>query len=393
MPESREAARPTLGPVAILAGTRPECLKLISLVRALRQRDHPLVLIGSGQHPAMVRSTLAHWDLTPDLELPPPPAPIALSATVRWLRDHTRTAIDRLGVSALVVQGDTSSAYAGALAAKSAGIRLLHVEAGLRTSDPLRPFPEEVFRRRIGRLADWHFAPTAGAAANLYAEGVARERVLVSGNTGVDALRLALSGHLPCKEIAWQARFPRLLVLTLHRRENYGPRLEHVCDSVLELLARQSDLGVVCPMHPNPAVSARMRRLLGAHPRIWLTEPLPYRPFVRLLAQAALVITDSGGIQEEAPYLGVPVVVARENTERPEALAGGAIRLVAADRQTLLSVALELLAAPRPDAVPFTVDAPFGDGLAGERIAEVIAALSTPRRSPLVDIVASGSAP
>ncbi|MEO7252411.1 MAG: UDP-N-acetylglucosamine 2-epimerase (non-hydrolyzing) [Arenimonas sp.] len=375
MPEYRGPARPTRAPIAILAGTRPECLKLVSLVQALRQGERPLVLIGSGQHPAMIRQTLAHWDLVPDLELPPPPAPGSLSATVRWLRDQARTAIDTLGASALVVQGDTSSAYAGALAAKAAGVCLLHVEAGLRTSDPLRPFPEEVFRRRIARLADWHFAPTAGAAANLYAEGIARERVQVSGNTGVDALRLALSDDLPCDQIAWEERFPRLLVLTLHRRENYGPRLEHVCDAVLELLALQPELGVVCPMHPNPSIGARMRRLLGAHPRIWLTEPLAYRPFVRLLAQASLVITDSGGIQEEAPYLGVPVVVARENTERPEALACGATRLVSADRQTILAAALELLAAPRPAVVPFTPSAPFGDGLAGKRIAAHITAL------------------
>lgn len=358
--------------LAILAGTRPECLKLVSLVRALKSGNplHPL-LISSGQHPAMVRRTLAQWSLSPDLELPAPVAPISLSATVRWLRDHARAALQTAGASAVVVQGDTSTAYAGALAARAAGIRLIHIEAGLRTADPMRPFPEEVFRRRIGPLADWHYAPTPSAAANLYAEGVAPTQVEITGNTGIDALRLALQASDAPPDDSLPA--PRLLVLTLHRRENYGPRLEQVCAAVLDLLARHDDLGVICPVHPNPAVGTRMRRMLGAHPRVRLAEPMDYLPFVRLLARAALVLTDSGGIQEEAPYLGVPVVVARENTERPEAMRWGATRLVAVERTALVAACEQLLAAPRPSAAAFDTEAPFGDGRAGERIAASLA--------------------
>lgn len=355
--------------LAVLAGTRPECLKLVSLIRAGRGRaDLSLVVISSGQHPTMVRRTLAQWSLQPDLELPRPPTPISLSGTVRWLRDHAREALQDCGAQALVVQGDTSTAYAGALAARTAGITLIHVEAGLRTADPMRPFPEEMFRRRIGPIADWHYAPTASAADNLLREGVPDERIEITGNTGIDALRLALSlddeGTIPADG--------RLLVLTLHRRENYGPRLEQVCSAVLELLSLHPDFQVVCPVHPNPTVGSRMRRMLGAHPRIRLTEPLDYVPFVRLLARAALVITDSGGIQEEAPYLGVPVVVARENTERPEAVRWGATRLVAARHADVIEAAQALLAAPRPHAAAFNADAPFGDGLAGARIIESI---------------------
>ncbi|HWS27358.1 MAG TPA: UDP-N-acetylglucosamine 2-epimerase (non-hydrolyzing) [Xanthomonadales bacterium] len=356
--------------LAVLAGTRPECLKLVSLIRAGRGRaDLRLVVISSGQHPGMVRRTLGQWSLLPDLELQRPPSPISLSGTVRWLRDHARAALRECGAQALVVQGDTSTAYAGALAARAAGITLVHVEAGLRTTDPMRPFPEEMFRRRIGKIADWHYAPTASAADNLRREGVPEERIEITGNTGIDALRLALSlDHEPL--------FPvdgRLLVLTLHRRENYGPRLEQVCSAVLELLQLHSDFNVVCPVHPNPTVGSRMRRMLGSHPRIRLTEPLDYVPFVRLLARAALVITDSGGIQEEAPYLGVPVVVARENTERPEAVRWGATRLVAARHSEVIEAAQALLAAPRPLAAAFDADAPFGDGLAGARIITSIA--------------------
>ena len=356
--------------LALLAGTRPECLKLVSLIRAGRERaDLRLVVISSGQHPGMVRRTLAQWSLEPDLELPRPPTPISLSGTVRWLRDHARAALRDCGATALVVQGDTSTAYAGALAARAAGIALIHVEAGLRTADPMRPFPEEMFRRRIGPIADWHYAPTASAADNLRREGVAADRIEITGNTGIDALRLALEAD----DEPAAASDGRLLVLTLHRRENYGPRLEQVCSAVLELLEQHADFSVVCPVHPNPTVGSRMRRMLGGHPRIRLTEPLDYAPFVRLLARAALVITDSGGIQEEAPYLGVPVVVARENTERPEAVRWGSTRLVAARRADVIDAAQSLLAAPRPLAAAFDADAPFGDGLAGARIITSIA--------------------
>lgn len=361
--------------LAVLAGTRPECLKLVSLIRAGRSRaDLRLVVISSGQHPGMVRRTLAQWSLQADLELSRPPALISLSGTVRWLRDHVRAALRDCGAQALVVQGDTSTAYAGALAARASGIRLIHVEAGLRTADPMRPFPEEMFRRRIGPIADWHFAPTASAADNLLREGVPSARIEITGNTGIDALRLALAAD----DQPPAAMDGRLLVLTLHRRENYGPRLEQVCHAVVELLALHPDFRVVCPVHPNPAVGTRMRRMLGDHPRVELTEALDYAPFVRLLARAALVITDSGGIQEEAPYLGVPVVVARENTERPEAVRWGATRLVAARRADVIDAAQALLAGPRPHAAAFDDDAPFGDGLAGARIIASIARRLSP---------------
>lgn len=364
--------------LAVLAGTRPECLKLASLIRAAQAaEDLEPVVVSSGQHLTMVRRTLAQWSLAPDFELDRPPTPISLSGTVRWLRDHVRAALRECGANALVVQGDTSTAYAGALAARAVGITLIHVEAGLRTADPMRPFPEEMFRRRIGPIADWHYAPTASAAANLLAEGVPPDRIEITGNTGIDALRLALA-TAPDSDIRQPTG--RLLVLTLHRRENYGPRLEQVCTAVLALLQQHPDLSVVCPVHPNPTVGSRMRRMLGAHPRIGLTEPLDYAPFVRLLARAALVITDSGGIQEEAPYLGVPVVVARENTERPEAVRWGATRLVAARCAEVLAAANALLAAPRPQAAAFDAAAPFGDGLAGVRIVEsIVRRLSTPR--------------
>jgi len=362
--------------IAIVAGTRPECLKTASLVRALRLRSEVrALLLGSGQHQAMVTNTFAHLGLACDVDLPQVGGH-SLSTTVAALRAQLREACRDIGATVLVSQGDTSTAYATALAARDLGVPLAHVEAGLRTGDPMRPFPEEAFRRRIAPLAQWHFAPTASAAENLLHERVAAERVHVVGNTIIDELRLALAMQATSDPPAAVGR--RLVTLTLHRRENYGRGLDTVCGAVLALLARRHDLEVVCPVHPNPTVGNRIRRLLSAEPRVRLVDPMPYRPFVQLLRASQLVITDSGGIQEEAPYLGTPVLVARDATERPEALATGFVRLVPLRAATIVEAALEVLDQPRPRPVPFAPGAPFGDGHSAERIADVLCAALAP---------------
>ncbi len=351
-----------------LVGTRPECLKMAALVRAAGADARcRLALVGSGQHPAMIRDTLAHLGSSTDLELPAVIPGSSLSRTVQHIQSSLIASLPALAPDVIIVQGDTSTAYAGALAARAAGIPLAHVEAGLRTGDPLRPFPEEPFRRRIAPLARWHFAPTAGAAANLIGEGIDPVRVLTVGNTIVDELKRFSSDHAP-SGIPWRERGRDLLVLTLHRRENYGSPLVAVCTALLELLEHHDDLVLVCPVHPNPAVGLRVRRLLGAHPRCLLTPPIHYPTFVRLLREARLVVTDSGGIQEEAPYLGVPVLVARDATERPEALSSGGVELVGSDRAHLLHAAQRLLQAPRPAPLAFDTHAPFGDGNSAGRI-------------------------
>ena len=355
--------------VLVLVGTRPEAIKLASLVGALR--DQPGVItsfVSSGQHPRMVASTLEHLGSSTNLALAAVPAGTSLSRTVRHLRDHCRDTAIGWGADAIVVQGDTATAYAGALAGHAAGIPVAHVEAGLRTQTPSRPFPEEPFRRRIATLAAWHFAPTRIAADHLLAEGVPADAIHVVGNTVIDILRRTLQAlpmPLPVGDH---------VVLTLHRRENYGHGMDHVCNAVLALLARHPELRVVSPLHPNPLVGAKMRRLLGGHPRIELMPPLDYQPFIQLIATARLVITDSGGIQEEAPYLGVPVLVVRDATERPEALAYGGLRLVPPQGDSVLAAAEAALAAARPTPVPFDATAPFGDGHSGVRIAGVLAA-------------------
>lgn len=355
--------------IALVAGTRPECLKLASTYEALRGVAAP-VMIGSGQHPAMVLQACAHLGLPVDAMLPPVPPHTPLSRTVRWLRDHVRGAI--AGFDAVVVQGDTSSAYAGALAGRAAGVPVAHLEAGLRTHDPRRPFPEEPFRRWIAPLARWHFAPTPMAARNLLREGIAGESVHVVGNPIVDLLRATIEAPGEACAVGWRAHFARLATLTLHRRENYGRGLDAVCEAVLAMLQAHPDLGIVCPVHPNPQVGARMRHWLGAHPRVLLAAPLAYRPFVRLLAESTLVITDSGGIQEEVPYLGVPTLVVREETERPEGLATGCVRLVAPQARQVMAAVDAVLREPRPRAVAFDENAPFGDGRAGLRVARIL---------------------
>jgi UDP-N-acetylglucosamine 2-epimerase (non-hydrolysing) len=358
--------------VLAVCGTRPEAIKLVSLVQALRAEGAPgCVLVNSGQHVAMVSKTLEHLGCAADVELPQIAAP-SLSAAVRTLRAQLLATIRANDAQMVLVQGDTSSAYAGALAAVEAGVPLAHLEAGLRSGHPYRPFPEELFRRRIARLACLHLAPTTAAAQNLLAEGCAAAQVQRVGNTVIDLLRETIQA--PAADLDFLPPTQRLVTLTLHRRENYGHGLDLVCEAVLHLLDAHPELGVVCPVHPNPAVGSRIRRWLSDHPRIVLTAPLDYRPFIALLARSSLAITDSGGIQEEAPYLGTPVLVVRENTERPEAVALGTATLVPPKPERIVGQANRLLTMPRPRALAFDDDAPFGDGRAAQRCVAHIAA-------------------
>ena len=375
--------------VVLVAGTRPECLKLASLATALRTRaDCSTVLMNSGQHRAMVESTFAHLAQVCDID-PGPATGVTLSAALRALRAQIRHAARDVGASMLVAQGDTTTAYATALAARDLELPLAHVEAGLRTDHPLRPFPEEYFRRRISRLAALHFAPTIAAACNLRDEGIAPERIHLVGNTVIDLLREQVERR-GADNADFLPQTSRLITLTLHRRENYGRGLDVVCGAILDLLAREADIGVVCPVHPNPVVGARIRRHLDGHPRVALTAPLAYRPFIDLLMRSALVVTDSGGIQEEAPYLGVAVVVVRENTERPESVAVGTTTLVPVQHDRIIDEIERRLAAARPAALPFTPDSPYGDGRSGQRCAELIAAFLASRIDlPLAEALAS----
>jgi len=268
----------------------------------------------------------------------------------------------------VLVQGDTTSAYAGALAAYRLAIPVGHVEAGLRSHDLGYPWPEERNRVMIDRYADLLFAPTPEAAANLQFEaGVVKGRCLVTGNTGIDAL-LAMQARLPLPDRSGDMP---LVLLTCHRRENIGPRIESICAAVLKL-ADRGDVRILCPVHPNPAVGETVRSMLGDHPAITLAGLLRYRDAVAAMAEARLILTDSGGIQEEAPALGTPVLALREVTERPEGIASGNLRLVGTDTDRIVAEASRLLDDPIAHAAMARPAFPFGRGDASVKILDAI---------------------
>ena len=285
----------------------------------------------------------------------------------------------------VIVQGDTTTTFAGALAAFYHRISVAHVEAGLRTFDMGQPFPEEMNRVLTSHVADLHFAPTSGAASNLTAEGVPAAQIHVTGNTGIDAVlyvRDALeSGQLPAGEWPQLSPARRVIVVTSHRRENFGAGFARAMSALTRIAAR-GDVDLVYPVHRNPNVLGPAHDRLGHCQNIHLIEPLAYVPFVDLMRRAAFLITDSGGIQEEAPSLGKPVLVLREKTERPEAVAAGTVKLVGTDEDCIVAEAFRLLDDRAEYSRMARVHNPYGDGHASERIATAIASFLNHRRAP-----------
>lgn len=360
--------------ILIVAGTRPECIKLAPIVHALAgHRELDAIVVNSGQHADAVRRTFDGFGVTCDLALPAHAGSPNLVSSTRRMEQLLHDVIHRARPAMVLVQGDTLTAFAGARAARAAGVPLIHVEAGLRAPTVTDPFPEEWFRRRIARHADLHFAPSASACRNLLDEGVTHHAIHHVGNTGIDSLR-ALLAQVGAPRAAGTAAAPHVLV-TLHRRENWDGNADIVCNALLALAGLHPALRFVLPVHPNPRIATRLRRRLGEHPRFDLVAPMEYRAFVTMAATAALVISDSGGIQEEAPHLGVPLLVPRSCTERPEGVATGFVQLVRIDHDAIVAAATAMLAAPRRPALPFDRHAPFGAGDAAQRIVEVLATI------------------
>jgi len=363
--------------VMVVMGTRPEAIKLAPVMAALRRRPEiEARLVVTGQHRGLIDGVLAQFDLQPDTDLD-------LMRADQAAGDLTARAMLAIGAllgsgrtEMAIVQGDTGSALAGALAAFQRRVPVAHVEAGLRTGDLASPFPEEGNRRLIGQVAALHFAPTAAARAALRREGVAAHAIEVTGNTGIDAL-LAVDAR-----VRGNTRAPGLpdlptdlpvVLVTTHRRENHGAPLLRICEAV-ERIARHEACAIVMPVHPNPAVAGVLRARLGGIAGVHLTEPLAYEAFVWLLRRAALVLTDSGGVQEEAPVLGTPVLVLRDTTERPEGVKAGVAMLVGTDPMAIAGAARAVL---RDDEVAKWMGRPlrlYGKGDAAPRIAARIAA-------------------
>jgi len=349
-----------------VVGTRPEVIKLSPVVRALRQEPgtFEVALLAVRQHEGILDDALAEWGLSPDeaLDLGPKGAPLGatLAAAVQALEG--KIAARRPDV--VIAQGDTTTAFAAALAAFYAGVPAAHVEAGLRSFDPGRPFPEETHRALIDRLAAVRYAPTERARQNLLAEGAAADSVVVVGNTGIDALFEARAGAPPPP----RAGHRRLVVVTGHRRENFGEGTSAVCKALLSLVQSRGDVEIAYVLHTNPAARAPVCALLARQERIALLEPMGYRDFVALLDRSSIILTDSGGVQEEAPYLGKPVLVTRSLTERTETVELGGARLVGVDEHAIVRAIEELLDDEAHYGRMSRRAEPYGDGRAAPRI-------------------------
>lgn len=359
-------------------GTRPEAIKLCPLIRHVRL-CHPAMEVQvcvTAQHRAMLDQVLDCFQVRPDYDLNLMTPGQTLSQTTARILTALDPILAERAFDLTVVQGDTTTTMAGALAAFHRHIPVAHVEAGLRTGDLEQPFPEEMNRLVTGRLAALHFPPTERARRNLLAEGTPEGRVFVTGNTGIDAVLYVATelrqGRLPAPLVPWLDPYKKLIVVTAHRRESFGGGIERICGALSQLAGRP-DVQIVYPVHRNPNVLDPVTLALGGRPNVILTEPLDYVAFVDLMRRARLIVTDSGGIQEEAPSLGKPVLVMRECTERPEAVEAGTVKLVGTNPVKIVAEAARLLE-DEPEYLRMSrIHNPYGDGHASERIAAIMA--------------------
>ena len=363
--------------VLFIFGTRPEAIKLCPPVLRLSQfpNEFDVKVCVTAQHRQMLDQVLDVFKVRPDHDLDLMlPGQTLFQSTTRIL-SGLEPVLAAEKPDLVIVQGDTTTTFCGALAAFYQRIPVAHIEAGLRTGDIYQPFPEEANRLLTGRLARIHFPATAWAAANLRAEGVPEDAIHITGNTGIDAvlyIRDALeSGALPSGDWPFLDPTRKLILVTAHRRESFGEGFIHICHALARLASRD-DVQIVYPVHPNPNVQDPVNRILASNPNIKLIQPLSYVPFVDLMRRAHILITDSGGVQEEGPSLGKPILVLREKTERPEAVDAGTVRLVGTDEERIVAEASRLLDSPEAHALMTRVHNPYGDGRASDRILTVL---------------------
>ncbi len=360
--------------VMTVFGTRPETIKMAPLVKELRSRERfETIVCVTAQHREMLDQVLRAFSIVPDADLDIMRPGQTLSQITSRVLMGLEEVIERVSPDIVLVHGDTTTTLAGALAAYYHRVPIGHVEAGLRTGDKYSPYPEEMNRAMVGVLSDLHFAPTALARDNLLREGKNPARIFVTGNTGIDALQTTVHEDFEDETLAW-ARGSRLLVLTAHRRENLGEPMRRMFRAIRRIIEEFPDVKMVYPVHLNPAVQEAAREVFGECERVRLVPPMEVVEFHNLLARATLILTDSGGIQEEAPSLHKPVIVLRDTTERPEGLAAGTLKLAGTSEETIYALTRELLTDEREyDRMARAVN-PYGDGRASSRIADAIEA-------------------
>lgn len=359
--------------ILVVMGTRPEAIKLAPVVQELNKReDVQTTVLSTSQHGTMLEDAAACFGIRPDVFLEPPPAEGGLEALTGQMLISLGASMERLSPDLCMVQGDTASAFAGAVSAFYRNIPVAHIEAGLRTWHIRSPFPEEMHRQVISTLADFHFAPTAAAKRNLIRAGVPEKRVWLTGNTAIDALRYSLVEGTP-KRMPALPRDARLILFTAHRRESWGDALREMLAALRLILETFPDTYALCPLHPNPIVQNAAGEMLSGCPRVQIIDPPEVTVFHHLLARACLIMTDSGGIQEEATALGIPTLVMRHATERTEGIRAGVLRLVGTDKTGITAAAAELL---QPDSERYAAmhhpSGVFGDGHAARRIVRIL---------------------
>ncbi len=362
--------------VMVVFGTRPEAIKMAPVVQALRESALDCQVAVTAQHREMLDQVLALFQIEPDYDL-------NLMQAGQTLSDITTRALNGLGEvfqnakpDLVLVHGDTTTTFVAALAAFYAHIPVGHVEAGLRTGNKYSPFPEEMNRKLAGALTDLHFAPTETAKKNLLREGVAEDKIFVTGNTVIDALLTTVRAEYQfldpeLSQIMLKQHGKRMILVTTHRRENLGEPMRQIYRGLASVLEEFPDTFVVFPVHKNPSVRQVVNEVLGHNSRVHLIEPMDYEPFVNLMAKASVIMTDSGGIQEEAPSLGIPVLVVRDTTERPEAVEAGTVSLVGTSYEKVVEKLSHLLSNQEAYHQMAHAINPYGDGKASERIAKI----------------------
>lgn len=356
-------------------GTRPEAIKMAPVVKALEQCEQfQCVTVVTAQHRQMLDQVLELFAITPHYDLNIMQSRQTLADITTRVLQGLQPVLEQERPELVLVHGDTTTTFAGSLAAFYHRIPVGHVEAGLRTFNKYSPYPEEMNRKLTGCLTDLHFAPTTTAKANLLREGIRPETITVTGNTVIDALLYTVNRPLEREALLPQIDFARrkVILVTAHRRENLGEPLRRVFSAIKDIVTRHQEVEAIFPVHLNPVVREAAREILGGHDRIHLIEPLDYHPFSQLIRQSYLVLTDSGGIQEEAPALGKPVLVLRDTTERPEAVSAGTVKLVGTDREEIIRQTDRLLNDRSAYLEMANAVNPYGDGQAAARICQAI---------------------